>query len=322
MKDLNILAIESSCDDTCAAILRNDFVLSSVVFSQNDHKNFGGIVPEIASSAHLEKIRQVVTDAIFQSKLEENDINLIVYTKEPGLLGSLLVGKCFAESYSFAKDIPCIGVNHIKGHIFSPFLNKNFFGKFPHLCLSVSGGHTQLILVESFQKFEIIGESLDDAVGEAFDKIGKMLGLEYPAGPLIEKFSEKGFDKFIFSNTIVNDLNYSFSGIKTAFMNFLKKNIDTNKNFIEENLSDICFSIQKKLVHMLIEKLKKSIEIYKDIKAISVVGGVACNSFLKNSIYDIAKKKNLEFYFPEKKFSTDNAAMIGLVGYFEFLNIN
>jgi N6-L-threonylcarbamoyladenine synthase len=322
LKDLNILAIESSCDDTCAAILRNDFVLSSVVFSQNDHKNFGGIVPEIASSAHLEKIRQVVTDAIFQSKLEENDINLIVYTKEPGLLGSLLVGKCFAESYSFAKDIPCIGVNHIKGHIFSPFLNKNFFAKFPHLCLSVSGGHTQLILVESFQKFEIIGETLDDAVGEAFDKIGKMLGLEYPAGPLIEKFSEKGFDKFIFSNTIVNDLNYSFSGIKTAFMNFLKKNIDTNKNFIEENLSDICFSIQKKLVDMLIGKLKKSIEIYKDIKAISLVGGVACNSFLKNSIYDIAKKKNLEFYFPEKKFSTDNAAMIGLVGYFEFLNIN
>ena len=322
MKDLNILAIESSCDDTCAAILRNDSVLSSIVFSQNDHKNFGGVVPEIASTAHLKKIRQVVRDAILQSKLEEKDINLIVYTKEPGLLGSLLVGKCFAESYSFAKTIPCIGINHIKGHIFSPFLNKNFFAKFPHICLSVSGGHTQLILVESLQKFEIIGETLDDAVGEAFDKIGKMLGLEYPAGPLIEKFSEKGFDKFIFSNTIVNDLNYSFSGIKTAFMNFLKKNIDTNKNFIEENLSDICFSIQKKLVDMLIGKLKKSLEIYKEIKAISVVGGVACNSFLKNSIYDIAKKKNLEFYFPEKKFCTDNAAMIGLVGYFEFLNIN
>lgn len=315
------LAIETSCDDTSVAILEDVNVLSCVTFSQKSHEKYGGVLPELASREHLKNLRIVTIKAIEQAKINFEKINLITYTERPGLLGSLLVGKCFAKSFAMAKNIPAIGVDHINGHILSPFLDNFFIPSFPHLCLTASGGHTQIVLVKDFLNYEILGETLDDAAGEAFDKIGKMINLNYPAGPLLEEYAKNGnHDAFDFCKTNVPNLNYSFSGIKTNFMNFLKKNLKNNPNFIQENLNDISASIQKKLMDMLLDKFALAVEKYKNsIKAISVVGGVSANSLLKKKIAQLAENYQMKFYHSEKKFCTDNAAMIGLVGYYTFL---
>ena len=318
-KDIYILGIESSCDDTAAAILKNDIVLSNKIANQSIHKKYGGVVPELASRAHLSNIIPVVESAIKESGISLNDISAIAFTRGPGLMGSLIVGTEFAKSLGVSLEVPVIEVNHMQAHILSNFINNGEEKpNFPFLGVTISGGHTQFILVEDYFEMKILGETLDDAIGEAFDKCGKKIGLGYPAGPEIDKLSKMGDEnKFNFPLPKVEGGNISYSGTKTAFINFLHKNINKNKNFIDENLHDICASIQRNLVDNLLNKVK-FLAKENNLNSIIFGGGVSANSYLKNRLDYESRENNWKIFIPELQYTTDNAAMIGIVGYLKY----
>jgi len=318
-KDIYILGIESSCDDTSAAILKNDTVLSNKIANQSIHKKYGGVVPELASRAHLSNIIPVVELAIKESGISLNDISAIAFTRGPGLMGSLIVGTEFAKSLGVSLEVPVIEVNHMQAHILSNFIeNGKEKPDFPFLGVTISGGHTQFILVEDYFKMKILGETLDDAIGEAFDKCGKKIGLGYPAGPEIDKLSKMGDEnKFNFPLPKVEGGDISYSGTKTAFINFLHKNINKNKNFIDENLHDICASIQRNLVDNLLNKVK-FLAKENNLNSIIFGGGVSANSYLKNRLDYESRENNWKIFIPELQYTTDNAAMIGIVGYLKY----
>ncbi|MFT6441086.1 MAG: N6-L-threonylcarbamoyladenine synthase [Salibacteraceae bacterium] len=321
--DIFILAIESSCDDTSAAVLKNRTVLSNVIATQKIHEQYGGVVPELASRAHQKNIVPVVKSAIEKSGITINQLNGIAFTRGPGLLGSLLVGTSFAKGLSINLGIPLIEINHMKAHILAHLIDNNNYEQeveFPLLCLTVSGGHTQLVLVNSPYDFKVVGETIDDAAGEAFDKIAKTIGLPYPGGPLIDKLAKEGNSKaFKFPISSVKDLNYSFSGLKTSVLYFLQKEVKKNPHFIEENKADLCASVQFTIIQTLLKKLIKAIEIYQP-KSIALAGGVSANSELRCTIVDLGKELGIPAFIPAFEYCTDNAAMIGISGYYNFLN--
>ncbi len=316
-----ILAIESSCDDTSAAILQERKILSNIVANQEVHSLYGGVVPELASRAHQQNIIPVVDAAIKEAKITKENIDAIAYTKGPGLLGSLLVGSSFAKSFAMGMGIPIITVNHMQGHILSHFIDEgDEIPKFPFLCLTVSGGHTQIVKVDSPNKMEVIGTTLDDAAGEAFDKSAKILGLNYPGGPLIDKYAKKGnINAFEFGRPKVKKLDFSFSGLKTSILRLIQKGVTENPKFVEENLEDLCASIQHSIVNILLKKLEKAI-IQTGIKQLAIAGGVSANSYLRSKLGKLAKKKGYQLYIPKFEYCTDNAAMIAISGYFKYLN--
>lgn len=324
LKNIYILAIESSCDDTSAAVLCNNKVLSNVVAQQDIHKAYGGVVPELASRAHQQNIVPVVDVALQKAKISKTDLNCIAFTQGPGLMGSLLVGSSFAKSMSMALNIPLIAVNHMKAHILAHFIEekKNKKPLFPFLALTISGGHTQIVQVNSFFDMQIIGETTDDAVGEAFDKSAKILGLPYPGGPLIDKYAKNGNPKaFQFTKPKVDGLNFSFSGLKTQILYFIQKNVAQNPHFIEANLNDICASIQNTIIQILMDKLKLAVT-KTGIIQIAIGGGVSANSGIREALYKAEKKYGWQTYIPKFEYTTDNAAMIGIVGYYNFLEEN
>jgi len=318
-KDIYILGIESSCDDTSAAILKNDIVLSNIIANQDIHKNYGGVVPELASRAHLSNIIPVVESAIKEAKISLNQLSAISFTQGPGLMGSLIVGTEFAKALALSLKIPVIEVNHMQAHLLVHFINnEDEDPPFPFLGVTISGGHTQFILVKDYFKMEILGQTLDDAIGEAFDKCGKKLGLGYPAGPLIDKIAKEGDEeKFKFPLPKVDGGDISYSGSKTAFINFLHKNQIKNNNFINENINDICASIQKNLIDNLMSKVEL-LSINNHLNTIVFGGGVSANSYLKKRLKKYSSKNNLRIFIPELEYSTDNAAMIGIVGYLKY----
>ncbi len=323
-KNIYTLAIESSCDDTSAAILCNDKVLSNIVARQSIHEEYGGVVPELASRAHQQNIVPVVDVAIKKANITKEDIDCIAFTQGPGLMGSLLVGGSFAKSMSMALDIPLIAVNHMKAHILAHFIDEDNFEKptFPFLALTISGGHTQIVQVDSFFDLKIIGETTDDAVGEAFDKSAKILGLPYPGGPLIDKYAQEGNPKaFTFTKPKVDGLNFSFSGLKTQILYFIQKNVVLNPNFIEENRNNICASIQHTIINILMDKLKIAVR-ETGIKQIAIGGGVSANSGIRKTLKESESKLGWKTYIPKFEYTTDNAAMIGIVGYYNYLENN
>ena len=318
-KDIYILGIESSCDDTSAAVLKNDKVLSNIIANQDIHKKYGGVVPELASRAHLSNIIPTVESAIKEAKISLDQLSAISFTKGPGLMGSLIVGTEFSKALGISLKIPVIEVNHMQAHILVHFINNgNIKPSFPFLGVTISGGHTQFILVKNYFEMEILGETLDDAIGEAFDKCGKKLGLGYPAGPLIDKLAKKGDeDKFKFPLPKVKGGNISYSGTKTAFINFLHKNKTKNIEFINQNINDICASIQKNLIDNLMNKVHL-LSLENNIDTIVFGGGVSANSYLKRRLEKYSNDNELKIFIPEIQFSTDNAAMIGIVGYLKY----
>ncbi len=320
-KSTYILGIESSCDDTSAAVLHNGKVLSNVVANQEIHAAYGGVVPELASRAHQQNIIPVVQQAIAQAKIDKNDLNAIAYTRGPGLMGSLLVGTSFAKSLALGLNIPLIAVNHMQAHILAHFIEdeNQKTPEFPFICLTISGGHTQIVKVKDYFDMEILGETLDDAVGEAFDKAGKILGLSYPAGPIIDKLAKKGNPKaYAFTKPRVGELEFSFSGLKTAILRFIQKNVKDNPNFVEENIEDICASIQYTIVQILIDKLKNAVK-KTGIKSIAIAGGVSANSEIRETLKAMETKHGWDVYLPKFEYTTDNAAMIGICGYYSYL---
>ena len=321
--DIFILAIESSCDDTSAAVLKNKTVLSNVIATQKIHEEYGGVVPELASRAHQQNIVPVVKSAIDKSGIALHQLSGIAFTRGPGLLGSLLVGTSFAKGLSINLGIPLIEVNHMKAHILSHLIDNNNYDQeveFPMLCLTVSGGHTQLVVVSSPYDFKVVGETIDDAAGEAFDKIAKTIGLPYPGGPLIDKLAKEGNPKaFKFPISVVKDLDYSFSGLKTSVLYFLQKEVNKNPHFIEENKADLCASVQYTIIQTLLKKLKMAIEMHQP-KSIALAGGVSANSELRTTITELGKELGIPALIPAFEYCTDNAAMIGISGYFNYLN--
>ncbi len=316
-----ILGIESSCDDTSAAILCNGKVLSNVVASQKIHEQYGGVVPELASRAHQQNIVPVIDQAIKRANINKEDLNGIAFTRGPGLMGSLLVGTSFAKSLALALDIPLIDVNHMQAHILAHFIDEEDFEKpeFPFLAMTISGGHTQIVKVNQYFDMEVIGQTIDDAVGEAFDKSAKILGLPYPGGPLIDKHAQNGNPKaFPFPKPKVGDLDFSFSGLKTAVLYFIQKKVKENSNFIEENLEDICASLQYTIINILMDKLKKASK-QTGIKSIAIGGGVSANSGIRKALKDGEHKYGWKTFIPKFEYTTDNAAMIGIVGYLKYL---
>lgn len=316
-----ILAIESSCDDTAAAVLQNDVVLSNVVANQLIHNQYGGVVPELASRAHQLNIVPVVTAALRKANIQKEQLSAIAFTQGPGLMGSLLVGSSFAKSLSLALNIPLIAVNHMQAHILAHFIDEEGFDKptFPFLALTISGGHTQIVKVTDFFEMEIIGETTDDAVGEAFDKSAKILGLPYPGGPLVDKCAQLGNPKaFAFTKPKVPGLDFSFSGLKTAILYFIKKKVAENPDFIAENLNDICASIQHTIIEILMDKLQLAVK-ETGINKIAIGGGVSANSGIRNTLKEAEQKYGWKTYIPKFEYTTDNAAMIGIVGYQKFL---
>ena len=317
-----ILGIESSCDDTSAAVLRDEYLLSNVMASQDVHRNYGGVIPELASRAHQINILPVVDQAIKQAGVQLKDIDAIAFTRGPGLLGALLGGTSFAKGLSISLGKPLVEVNHLQGHILSHFIKQadkeNRSPEFPFLALLVSGGHTQIVKVTDYLNFEVIGHTIDDAVGEAFDKCAKMMGLGYPGGPIVDKLAKEGDEnRFKFSKPHIADLNYSFSGIKTSLLYFLRDQLKENENFIEENKADICASFQKHLIDILLDKLVKAVK-QTGIKTITLGGGVSANSGLRSRIEYEGKKRGWTTFIPEFKFTTDNAAMIAMSGLCKF----
>ena len=316
-----ILAIESSCDDTAAAILENDVVLSNIVANQLIHTQYGGVVPELASRAHQQNIVPVVTAALHKANITKEQLSAIAFTQGPGLMGSLLVGSSFAKSMALALEIPLIAVNHMHAHILAHFIDEEGFDKptFPFLALTISGGHTQIVQVNDFFDMKIIGETTDDAIGEAFDKSAKILGLPYPGGPLIDKYAQLGNPKaFSFTKPKVPGLDFSFSGLKTAILYFIQKNVAENPNFIEENKNDICASIQNTIIEIVMDKLKLAVK-QTGINQIAIGGGVSANSGIRKTLKESEAKLGWKTYIPKFEYTTDNAAMIGIVGYQKFL---
>jgi N6-L-threonylcarbamoyladenine synthase len=317
-----ILAIESSCDDTAAAVLCNDKVMSNVVANQLIHNQYGGVVPELASRAHQQNIVPVIDAALKKANIAKNQLAAIAFTQGPGLMGSLLVGSSFAKSMAMALGIPLIAVNHMHAHILAHFIDEEGFDKptFPFLALTISGGHTQIVKVNDFFDLTIIGETTDDAVGEAFDKSAKILGLPYPGGPLVDKYAQLGNPQaFAFTKPKVPGLDFSFSGLKTAILYFIQKRKIENPNFVEENLNDICASIQYTIIEILMDKLKLAVK-ETGIKQIAIGGGVSANSGIRKTLKETENTYGWKTYIPKFEYTTDNAAMIGIVGYQKFLS--
>ena len=310
-----ILAIESSCDDSSAAIFIDGELVILGVSSQKIHKKYGGVIPELASRAHQQEIVPVVDYVIKESGLTPKDVDAVAFTRGPGLLGSLLVGTNFAKSFALAGDLPLIAVNHMEAHILAHMIEKPK-PEFPFICLTVSGGHTQIVLVKSPFDFEIIGETLDDAAGEAFDKTGKLIGLEYPAGPLIDKLAQKGQAIYPFPIPKVDGYNFSFSGLKTAIRNFIIREKKKSENFIENHLNDICASVQKSIVEILILKIEAAAKEY-GVERIAIAGGVSANSGLREELKALCNRNTWKYFIPKFAYCTDNAAMIGVAAYFK-----
>tara|TARA_B110000211_G_C14047275_1_gene539586 strand:+ start:431 stop:1447 length:1017 start_codon:yes stop_codon:yes gene_type:complete len=317
-----ILAIESSCDDTSAAVLKGTEVLSNVIATQDVHKEFGGVVPELASRAHQKNIIPVVDSALKKAGISKEEINAIAFTSGPGLLGSLLVGVSFAKSFSMALGIPLIEVNHMEAHILAHLIKDGSpIPEFPFLCLTVSGGHTQLVVVNSPSEMEVIGETIDDAAGEAFDKVAKIMGLPYPGGPLIDKYAKLGNPyAFPFPHPKVGKLEFSFSGLKTAVLYFLQREVKKNPDFVSENLNDICASVQKTILDILFKKMDNAVK-QTGIRRVAIAGGVSANSELRSRLSE-QTKRGWEVFIPAFEYCTDNAAMIGVVGYHKFQQNN
>jgi N6-L-threonylcarbamoyladenine synthase len=317
-----ILGVESSCDDTSAAVLKDTQMLSSVIANQDVHKTYGGVVPELASRAHQQNIIPVVEVALQKAKITKKQLNAIAFTRGPGLLGSLLVGTSFAKSFAMGLGIPIIEVDHLKAHILSHFIDdetQKEHPEFPFLCLTVSGGHTQIVKVNSASDMEILGKTIDDAAGEAFDKAAKIMGLPYPGGPEIDKLAKTGNpEAFSFPEPRIGELDYSFSGLKTSFLYFLRDRLKVNDNFIEENKADLAASIQNTIINILIKKLRKAVEL-TGINQVAIAGGVSANSGLRDAMLQEARSKGWEVFLPPFKFTTDNAAMIAVAGYLKFL---
>lgn len=313
-----ILAIESSCDETSASIIQNGEVLNNIIATQSIHEEYGGVVPELASREHQKNIVPVVEAALQGAGISRHELDAIAFTKGPGLLGALLVGTSFAKGFALSLNLPLIEVNHMQAHILAHFIEKPQ-PQFPFICLTVSGGHTQLVLVKSHLEMEVIGQTQDDAVGEAFDKTAKVMGLPYPGGPLIDKYAKEGNPlAFKFPIPEAPELNFSFSGIKTAFLYFLRDELKKNGKFIDENLPDICASIQYTLVQMLMKKLVKAAEQYK-VSEIGIAGGVSANSGLRKTISELGKKHGWNVYIPKFEYCTDNAAMIAMAAHYKYL---
>ena len=312
-----ILAIESSCDDTSAAVIKDGVILSNCIANQEVHKLYGGVVPEAASRAHQINIVPVVDAAIQKAGISKQDINGVAFTRGPGLIGSLLVGVSFAKSFAMSLNIPMMEVNHMQAHILAHFA-EDPKPPFPFLCLTVSGGHTQIVKVTDHLEMELLGSTIDDAAGEAFDKTGKLLGLDYPAGPLIDKYAKLGKPVFKFPEPKVGELEFSFSGLKTSILYFLRKQIKENPDFIKENLNDICASVQGRIVSILLQKLKLAAQ-KTQIKNLAIAGGVSANSALRAGLEDLGKEIGCATYIPRFEYCTDNAAMIAVTGYFKYL---
>jgi N6-L-threonylcarbamoyladenine synthase len=318
-----ILGIESSCDDTSAAVLADTKILANIIANQTVHKNFGGVVPELASRAHQQNIIPVVETAILTAKIQKNDIHAVAFTRGPGLLGSLLVGVSFAKSFTQALQIPLIEVDHMQAHILAHFIQdvsgQKPTPRFPFLCLTVSGGHTQIVLVEDYFRMKVIGQTIDDAAGEAFDKTAKIMGLPYPGGPVIDKLAKEGDAKaFHFPKPKIPNLDYSFSGLKTSILYFLRDQLKKDPDFIENNKANLAASVQDIIIEILIDKLIKAAE-QTGINEIAIAGGVSANSGLRNKMLELRETKGWNVYLPEFQYSTDNAAMIAIAGYYKFL---
>ena len=321
-KNIYILAIESSCDDTSAAILKDGKVLSNIVATQKIHEQYGGVVPELASRAHQQNIVPVVHQALAKANIDKKQLTAIAFTRGPGLMGSLLVGTSFAKSLSLGLNIPLIEVNHMQAHILAHFIKEENIPvpEFPFLALTISGGHTQIVKVNGHFDMEILGETLDDAVGEAFDKSAKLMGLPYPGGPLIDKYAQTGNPKaFPFPRPKVGGLNFSFSGLKTSILYFLRKEVQRDPAFILNNRNDICASIQHTIIGILMDKLEKAVT-QTGIKTIAIGGGVSANSGIRNQLKEMETEKGWKTLVPKFEYCTDNAAMIGIVGHLKFLN--
>ena len=320
-QNIYILGIESSCDDTAASVIHNGKVLSNVVANQKIHEEFGGVVPELASRAHQQNIVPVVHQALVKAGISKEQLNAIAFTRGPGLMGSLLVGTSFAKLLAYGLNIPLIDVNHMQAHILAHFIEEEGFDKpkFPFLAMTISGGHTQIVRVNSYFNMEVLGETIDDAVGEAYDKSGKVLGLGYPAGPEIDKRAQLGNPKaFKFTKPRVDGLNFSFSGLKTAILYFVQRETKKNPDFIKENLNDVCASIQYTIIGILMDKIKLAVKETR-ISQIAIGGGVSANSGIRKALKDSEQKFGWKTFIPKFEFTTDNAAMIAIVGYLKYL---
>lgn len=319
-----ILGIESSCDDTSAAVIRDGILLSNVIASQAVHEAYGGVVPELASRAHQQNIVPVVSEAIKRAGIEPSDLTAIAFTRGPGLMGSLLVGLSFAKGLACSLDIPMIEVNHLQAHVMAHFVREEGVEKqlpqFPFLCLLVSGGNSQIIKISSYKEMEVIGQTIDDAAGEAFDKCAKVMGLGYPGGPIVDKLAKLGDPKkFTFSRPNIKGLNYSFSGLKTSFLYTLRDAIKENPNFIEENKNDLCASLQATIVEILMKKLREAVK-QTGIKEVAIAGGVSANSGVRNAMEDHARRYGWKIHLPKFSFTTDNAAMVAIVGLYKYFD--
>ena len=313
-----ILGIESSCDETSVAVCVNGEIRSNIIATQAVHQHYGGVVPELASRAHQQNIVPAVQEALSTAKISKNELSAIAFTRGPGLLGSLLVGTSFAKGFALAKNLPLIQVNHMQAHILAHFID-NPKPSFPFLCLTVSGGHTQIVLVKNYFDMEVLGSTIDDAAGEAFDKTAKILGLPYPGGPLVDKYAQAGNPHaFSFPEPQIPDLNFSFSGLKTSILYFINKGVQQNPNFIQEHLEDICASVQNRIITILLAKLTKAAKLY-GISQVAIAGGVSANSGLRKALQDLAEQQNWEVFIPKFEYCTDNAAMIAIAGYYKFL---
>jgi len=317
-----ILGIESSCDDTSAAILKDTFVLSNIIANQDVHKKYGGVVPELASRAHQKNIIPVIEQALKDANINKKQLHAIAFTNGPGLLGSLLVGTSFAKAFALASNIPLIEVDHLQAHILAHFVQQENKIKptptFPFLCLIISGGHTQIVKMDDYFTMTVIGKTIDDAAGEAFDKSAKILGLPYPGGPLIDKYAQIGnSEKFKFATPSVPNLNFSFSGLKTSILYFIQKETIKNPDFIETYKTDLCASIQKTIIDILIHKLEKAVK-KTGIKQVAIAGGVSANSGIRKALLEKQNTDSWKVYIPEFQFCTDNAAMIAITGYFKY----
>jgi N6-L-threonylcarbamoyladenine synthase len=317
-----ILAIESSCDDTSAALLRGDRILSNVIASQKVHEQYGGVVPELASRAHQQNIVPVVDAAIRNAGVDKSQINAVAFTRGPGLLGSLMVGVSFAKSFAQALSIPLIEVNHLQAHVLSHFIKESDDSpvpQFPFICLLVSGGHTQILLLRSHFDIEVLGQTIDDAAGEAIDKAAKIMDLGYPGGPVIDRLAKDGNpDAFHFATPVIPGNDYSFSGIKTSFLYFLRDRLAEDPAFIENHKADLCASIQQCIIGFLIKKLEKAVKETR-VKQVAIAGGVSANSLLRSEVQRLGQRRRLQVFIPPFQFCTDNAAMVGIAGYFKYL---